>query len=51
VARLEPTVRDEVERLARALCRRPEIIATCGHALLVVRRSDCSPAARCSVLH
>jgi ubiquinone/menaquinone biosynthesis C-methylase UbiE len=40
VARLEPPVRGEVERLARALCRRPEIIATCGHALLVVRRSD-----------
>jgi ubiquinone/menaquinone biosynthesis C-methylase UbiE len=39
VARLEPTVRAEVERLARALCRRPEIIATCGHALLVARKS------------
>jgi hypothetical protein len=39
VARLEPTVRAEVERLARALCRRPEIIATCGHALLVVKKS------------
>ena len=39
VARLEPAVRAEVERLARALCRRPEIIATCGHALLVARRS------------
>jgi ubiquinone/menaquinone biosynthesis C-methylase UbiE len=39
VARLEPAVRAEVERLARALCRRPEIIATCGHALLVVRKS------------
>jgi ubiquinone/menaquinone biosynthesis C-methylase UbiE len=39
VARLEPTVRVEVERLARALCRRPEIIATCGHALLVVKKS------------
>ena len=39
VARLEPTVRVEVERLARALSRRPEIIATCGHALLVVRKS------------
>ncbi|HSR99623.1 MAG TPA: methyltransferase domain-containing protein [Kofleriaceae bacterium] len=39
VARLEPAARAEVERLARALCRRPEIIATCGHALLVVRRS------------
>jgi ubiquinone/menaquinone biosynthesis C-methylase UbiE len=37
VARLEPAVRVEVERLARELCRRPEIIATCGHALLVVR--------------
>lgn len=39
VARLEPTVRAEIERLARALCRRPEIIATCGHALLVARKS------------
>jgi S-adenosylmethionine-dependent methyltransferase len=39
VARLEPTVRAEVERLARAMCRRPEIIATCGHALLVARKS------------
>jgi hypothetical protein len=39
VARLEPTVRAEAERLARALCRRPEIIATCGHALLVARES------------
>jgi ubiquinone/menaquinone biosynthesis C-methylase UbiE len=38
VARLAPTVRAEVERLARALCRRPEIIATCGHALLVARK-------------
>jgi hypothetical protein len=38
LARLEPAVRDEVERLARVLCRRPEIIATCGHALLVVRK-------------
>lgn len=37
LARLEPPVRAEVERLARALCRRPEIIATCGHALLVAR--------------
>jgi SAM-dependent methyltransferase len=39
VARLEPTARAEVERLARALCRRPEIIATCGHALLVASKS------------
>jgi hypothetical protein len=39
VARLEPTVRAEVERLACALCRRPEIIAICGHALLVVTKS------------
>jgi SAM-dependent methyltransferase len=39
VARLEPAVRAEVERLARTLCRRPEIIATCSHALLVARRS------------
>jgi S-adenosylmethionine-dependent methyltransferase len=39
VARLEPAVRAEVERLDRALCRLPEIIATCGHALLVVKRS------------
>jgi SAM-dependent methyltransferase len=39
VARLEPTVRAEVERLSRAVCRRREIIATCGHALLVVRKS------------
>jgi len=39
LARLEPAVRAEVERLARALCRRPEIIASCGHALLVVKRS------------
>lgn len=38
MARLDPTVRAEVERLARALCRRPEIIATCGHALLVVKK-------------
>jgi len=29
----------EVERLARAVCRQPEIIATCGHAVLVVRKS------------
>jgi hypothetical protein len=39
LARLEPSARAEVERLARALCRTPEIIATCGHVLLVVRRS------------
>jgi ubiquinone/menaquinone biosynthesis C-methylase UbiE len=39
VARLAPTVKTEVERLARALCRQPEIIATCGHALLVVKKS------------
>jgi ubiquinone/menaquinone biosynthesis C-methylase UbiE len=39
VARLEPTARVEVERLSRALCRQPEIIATCGHALLVVKKS------------
>jgi len=39
VAQLEPAVRAEVERQARALCRRPEIIATCGHALLVVKKS------------
>jgi SAM-dependent methyltransferase len=39
LARLEPAAKAEVERLARALCRRPEIIATCGHALLVVKRS------------
>lgn len=39
LARLEPAVTAEVERLARALCRQPEIVATCGHALLVVRRS------------
>jgi cyclopropane fatty-acyl-phospholipid synthase-like methyltransferase len=38
LARLEPAVRDEVERLARELCRRPEVIATCGHAMLVARR-------------
>ena len=38
LARLEPTVRAEVEHLARALCRRPEIIALCGHALLVARK-------------
>jgi hypothetical protein len=37
LARLDPGVKDAVERLARALCRRPEIIATCGHALLVAR--------------
>lgn len=40
VAGLDPAVRAEVERLARALCRRPEVIASCGHALLVARRSD-----------
>jgi hypothetical protein len=39
VARLEPTARAEVERLTRALCRRPEVIATCGHALLVASKS------------
>jgi len=39
VARLEPDVRVEVERLARELCRRPEIIAICGHALLVAKKS------------
>lgn len=38
LARIEPGARAEVERLARALCRQPEIIATCGHALLVVRK-------------
>jgi ubiquinone/menaquinone biosynthesis C-methylase UbiE len=38
LARLEPGARAEVERLARALCRQPEIIATCGHALVVVRK-------------
>ena len=39
LARLDPSAAAEVERLARALCRRPEIIATCGHALLVVKKS------------
>jgi S-adenosylmethionine-dependent methyltransferase len=39
LARLEPAVRAEVERLARALCRRPEIVATGGHALLVARKT------------
>lgn len=39
VARLEPAVRAEVERLARALCRRPEVVATCGHALLIASKS------------
>jgi hypothetical protein len=39
VTRLEPAVRAEVERLARALCRHPEIIATCGHAVLVAMKS------------
>lgn len=39
LAQLEPTVRAEIERLAREMCRRPEIIATCGQALLVARKS------------
>jgi ubiquinone/menaquinone biosynthesis C-methylase UbiE len=38
LARLEPSVQADVERLARALCRRPEIIALCGHALLVTTK-------------
>ena len=36
VLRLAPDVRAEVERVARELCRRPEVIATSGHALLIV---------------
>ena len=39
LAQLEPTVRAEIERLARAMCRRPEIIATCGHSLIVARKA------------
>ncbi len=35
VARLAPSVRSEVERIARKLCRQPEVIATSGHALLI----------------
>jgi hypothetical protein len=38
VARLEPVVRAEVERVARAWCCREEVIALCGHALVVARR-------------
>lgn len=45
VAHMDPRVRDEVERLARELCRRPEIIATSGHALLVARKPS-DPNAR-----
>jgi len=39
LARVETAGRAEVEHLARAECRRPEVIATCGHALLVATKS------------
>lgn len=39
LARLDPAVAVEIERLARARCREPEVIATCGHALLVATKS------------
>jgi len=35
VARLDPSLQSEVERIARELCRQPEVIATSGHALLI----------------
>ena len=38
LARLAPDVRGEVERLARELCRAPELIATSGHVLLVASK-------------
>jgi len=39
IARLDLGVRAEIERLARELCRRPEIIAASGHVLLVATRN------------
>jgi S-adenosylmethionine-dependent methyltransferase len=36
VAQLDTNLRAEVERIARELCRRREVIATSGHALLIV---------------
>jgi SAM-dependent methyltransferase len=38
LADLDSRVREEVERRARQLCREPEIIATCGHVLLVAHK-------------
>lgn len=35
VAGLEAQLRGEVERIARDLCRQPEVIATCSHVLLI----------------
>jgi S-adenosylmethionine-dependent methyltransferase len=35
VAGLDPNLRSEVERIARKLCRQPEVIATSGHVLLI----------------
>jgi S-adenosylmethionine-dependent methyltransferase len=35
VARLDASLQSEVERIARKLCRQPEVIATSGHALLI----------------
>jgi len=38
VARLDPDLRSAVERVARELCRQPEVIATSGQALLIASR-------------
>jgi S-adenosylmethionine-dependent methyltransferase len=36
VASLDPSLQGEVELVSRALCRQPEVIATSGHAMLIV---------------
>lgn len=38
LAKLDGLRRAEVERLVEELSRRPEVLATCGHALLIARR-------------
>ena len=40
IATLDSECRAEIGRVAEAWCRRPEIIATSGHALVVARKSD-----------
>jgi len=39
LARVAAPIRDELDRLAQGLSREPEVLATCGHAVLVARRS------------
>jgi SAM-dependent methyltransferase len=38
LAALDPTIRDEVDRLADEMCRLPEVITMCGHAVVIFRK-------------